>query len=379
MAKDRNGRELPKGIRQRANGKYEGRVKYEYQSYSVYGNTVTDCKKAMLDLRYQLEHGLYVEKSKMTIDEWFATWIEEYKSLQVKKSTVKQYESYYGRYIRPVIGKKPVTSLRPEHIQKLLNDLARNGYSNSTVQLTKDIIYGLLQQAFKNGIIEINPVLKVSIPKGRMGTEKKPLTEEEQRLFLNYATGSDVENIFRFALMTGMRNGELCGLRRCDIDFENRLIHVNHTLVYIPGEGLQLDEPKSKAGKRDIPMLDCAYDLLKEQMRMQDSLSNGNISYLKDERYVFSYDGIEPMRMRHVDNELKKIQKRMREDGIVIEGFSMHTLRHTFATRCLEQGMQFKTLQVIMGHATMQMTADLYSHVLPNMKLKEMQKIAILF
>ena len=154
---------------------------------------------------------------------------------------------------------------------------------------------------------------------------------------------------------------------------------MNHTLVYIPGEGLQLDEPKSKAGKRDIPMLDCAYDLLKEQMRMQDSLSNGNISYLKDERYVFSYDGIEPMRMRHVDNELKKIQKRMREDGIVIEGFSMHTLRHTFATRCLEQGMQFKTLQVIMGHATMQMTADLYSHVLPNMKLKEMQKIAILF
>lgn len=379
MAKDRNGRELPKGIRQRSNGKYEGRVKYEYQSYSVYSDTVTECKKAMTDLRYRLEHGLYVEKSKMTIEEWFATWIEEYKSLRVKKSTKRQYEDYYGRYIGPVIGKKPVTSIRPEHIQKLLNDLARNDMSDSTVQLTKDIIYGMMQQAFKNGIIEINPVLKVSIPKGRARKEKKALTEEEQRMFLDYASGSSMENVFRFALMTGMRNGELCGLRWCDIDFESRLIHVNHTLVYIPGEGVELDEPKTKAGKREIPMLESAYVVLKEQRKKQELLLNGNISYLKDERYVFSYDGTEPVRMRHTDNELKKIQKKMHSDGIVIEGFSMHTLRHTFATRCLEQGMQLKTLQVIMGHSTMQMTADLYSHVLPNTKQKEMQKIAVLF
>lgn len=106
MAVDKNGKPLPPGIRQRANGKYEGRVKVEYQSHSVYGDTITEVKKKMTELRYKLEHGDFVASSKMTVGEWFHTWMEQYKVNQVKAGTIISYNDYFDFYIKDSMGNR---------------------------------------------------------------------------------------------------------------------------------------------------------------------------------------------------------------------------------------------------------------------------------
>ena len=104
MAVDKKGKQLPLGIRQRANGRYEGRVKVEYRSYSVYADTITETKKKMRELKYKLDHGLFVEKEKITLDEWNKTWMEQYKKNRVKNSTYNSYQKYYKGAISKRLG-----------------------------------------------------------------------------------------------------------------------------------------------------------------------------------------------------------------------------------------------------------------------------------
>ena len=127
MAVDKKGKQLPPGIRQRANGRYEGRVKVEYKSYSVYADTITETKKKMRELKYKLDHGLFVEKEKITLDEWYTTWLEEYKKNRVKIGTYTSYDKYYRSSIMKQIGNKNIGEIRGEHIQKLYNDMVKEG------------------------------------------------------------------------------------------------------------------------------------------------------------------------------------------------------------------------------------------------------------
>ena len=112
MAVDKNGKPLPLGIRQRANGKYEGRVQYEFDRYSVYADTLTELKKKMTELRYKLEHGAFVASSKITVEEWFKTWMEQYKENQVKAGTIISYTDYFNIYIKEGLGKKKLVDIR---------------------------------------------------------------------------------------------------------------------------------------------------------------------------------------------------------------------------------------------------------------------------
>ena len=104
VAVDKKGKQLPPGIRQRANGRYEGRVKVEYRSYSVYADTITETKKKMRELKYKLDHGLFVEKEKITLDEWNKTWMVQYKKNRVKNSTYNSYQKYYKVSISKRLG-----------------------------------------------------------------------------------------------------------------------------------------------------------------------------------------------------------------------------------------------------------------------------------
>ena len=124
MAIDKRGRKLPKGIRQRGNT-FEGRFMYKGVSYTVQASTITKTQKEMTDLKYKLEHGLYVKKEKITLMEWYETWLEEYKKNRVKIGTYTSYEKYYKSTINNRLGNKELSEIRGEHIQKLYNDMVK--------------------------------------------------------------------------------------------------------------------------------------------------------------------------------------------------------------------------------------------------------------
>ena len=141
MAIDKRGRKLPKGIQQRYSG-FEGRFMYQGKRYMVHGSTVTETQKKMTDLKYRLEHGLFVEKKKITLNEWFRTWLEEYKKNRVKIGTYTSYDKYYYSVIEGKLGQKSISEIRGEHIQKLYNDLVKEGYALSSIKIVSAVLNG---------------------------------------------------------------------------------------------------------------------------------------------------------------------------------------------------------------------------------------------
>lgn len=372
MAVDKRGRKLPKGIRQRSSS-YEGRFTYQYKEYVVHGRTISETQKNMTELKYKLEHGIFVEEKKIMLDDWFKTWMEEYKKNRVKIGTYNNYCKYYDSILRKRLGSKQIAEIRGEHIQKLYNDLAKEEYAISSIKIVSAVLNGCFKQAMRNGLIERNPVTLAELPRETEKKSRQAMTKEHQELFMSYAEGSYLYNFFAVMLRTGMRNGEMRGLKYTDIDKKKKVIHVQRTLKYIEGQGYMEDTPKTRTSKRDIPLTADTLKLLEAQRNYW------GFKVEKLDRYLFCNEKGEPLSRDRVQSETDRIVKRIREEGNDFEHITAHIFRHTFATRAIEAGMQPQVLKTILGHSSLAMTMDLYSHVLPDTKAEEMDKIANAF
>ena len=373
MAIDKRGRKLPKGIRQRGNT-FEGRFMYKGVSYTVQASTITKTQKEMTDLKYKLEHGLYVKKEKITLMEWYETWLEEYKKNRVKIGTYTSYEKYYKSTINNRLGNKELSEIRGEHIQKLYNDMVKEGYAISSIKIVSAILNGCLQQAMKNGLIERNPVKLAELPR-QTGTKKErtAMTKEQQDLFMNYAEESYLYHFFSVMLRTGMRKGEMQGLKYSDIDKKQNVIHVRRTLKYIEGKGYFEDTPKTRTSTRDIPLTAAITEHIEAQRKYW------GFKVVRMDQYLFCNENGDPISRERIQGEIDRIIKRIKSDGYDFPRITSHVFRHTFATRAIEAGMPPQVLKTILGHSSLAMTMDLYSHVLPDTKADEMQKIANVF
>ena len=372
MAIDRRGRKLPKGIQQRYN-EFEGRFMYQGKSYLVHGKTITEAQKKMTDLRYKLEHGIFVEKSRLTFGEWFNTWMEEYKKNQVKAGTYYNYWKTYRGMLKKRVGTTYLSEIRGEHIQKLYNDWTKEEYALSTIKIAAAILNGAFQQAMRNGLVERNPVKLAELPRQRGKKMRQAMTKEQQAAFMDCAKVSYLYNFFAVMLRTGMRTGEMRGLKYTDVDKKKNVLHVNRTLKYYEGKGYFEDTPKTLTSKRDIP-------LTVDTIKLLDAQRNyWGFKVEKMDRYLFCNENGEPLSRERVQAEIDRIIKRMTAEGMDFPRITPHVFRHTFATRAIEAGMQPQVLKTILGHSSLAMTMDLYSHVLPDTKAEEMEKIANVF
>ena len=374
MAIDKRGRKLPKGIRQRSDT-FEGRFTYQGKSYTVHGKTITETQKNMTDLKYKLEHGVYVSKKQITLNDWFETWMEEYKKNRIKRGTYENYKkNFYGIVKRRFnLGNVQLTDIRGEHVQKLYNDLVKEDYALSTIKIVSAVLNGCMQQALRNGLIERNPVKLAELPRQTEKTRREAMTREQQAIFMEYAKESYLYNFYAVMLRTGMRNGEMRGLKYTDIDKKKNVIRVQRTLKYIEGEGYFEDTPKTRTSKRDIPLTAATLQLLEEQRKFW------GFKVEKMDRYLFCNELGEPLSRARVRAETDRIVKRIRVAGHDFPHITPHVFRHTFATRAIEAGMQPQVLKTILGHSSLAMTMDLYSHVLPETRAEEMEKIANVF
>lgn len=366
---------LPKGISWREDRKsYLGRFTYQGQPYVLYDTQWKRLNQRMEEMRVELKKGTYIKECTLTLNAWFDKWMETYKKKTVKYGTYYNYKNHYDYYVRKGIGKKKLKDVTVDDIQTLYNNLHDRDFVAGTIKLVGATLNGCFKKALNNRLISFNPVPFAEIPNCREKQEKYVFTKEEQQHFMEYIKESYLYDLFRIIIMTGMRNGEARALRWCDIDFEKKLISVNHTLVWVTGEGHMLDTPKTKASKRKIPMLSQAYDILLEMKRQADNKGMGNA-----DNFVFCLpDGSELSRSR-VEIQLEMIEKHMLEDGIAVGHFTCHTLRHAFATRAIENGMKPHVLKTILGHSNISMTMDLYVHVLGNEKAQEMLLMENLF
>ncbi|MDO4277194.1 MAG: tyrosine-type recombinase/integrase [Lachnoclostridium edouardi] len=371
-------RQLPPGITYRPKEhRYMGRFSHYGERYTTYGRTLKEVKQNLNDLRYEVEHGTYIREESITFAEWFEIWIKDYKEPSVKMGTVGVYRQNYNAYIKNIFGNKQLREIRAEHIQRFYNGMSTH-YAHNTLEVCRAVLNGAFSQAVKNEIIRKNPVSNTTFPKNNKKQTAKVMTMAEQTLFLKYTAGTKYDSLYEIALFTGMRSGELRGLRWEDVDFHKREIHVACTLTYQNGE-YHSETPKTQTSDRIIPMMDRVFQLLKKQQKEQLKLrlTMGELwEPLKGfETLVFTNLYGRPINRDRLKREIDKIVKKMNQAGIPFAHITPHTFRHTFATRSIEEGMPPKVLQVILGHSDLSMTTEIYAHVLPDTKAEEMKRL----
>lgn len=370
MGKDLKGKELGVGISQRKDGLYTARFisKQSGKTVQKYFNKLQDCRQWYADAVFADEHGGINASGDMSVEAWFDYWIENIKGDSIRPNTIRNYKERFVHNIKEHIGKMTLSSVKPMHCQNILN-LMKNDYKSSTIYQTRMALYCMFSDAAENDIIAKNPVTKsVKYDIGKESKETRALTIEEQKKFLEVAKNTSNYNQYAFILQTGLRTGEMIGLRWSDVDFVNKEINIERTAEfrYSVGEW-RVGEPKSKAGYRKVPLTEEAIKILKDQKEKLKKLKVVNFEFSD---YIFLSRKGEPTKNSAYDSTLFKLC-----DKAGIERFSMHVLRHTFATRCIEAGMRPKTLQVILGHSNVGITMNLYVHVTEDERQNEVKKI----
>ena len=271
----------------------------------------------------------------------------------------------------------------------------------ATIDNVHTVLHQVFNLAVDDGYIRLNPtdnMLKELKQSHNFQVEKrKALTIPEQQLFINFLKNHPVYRhwypVFAIMLGTGLRVGELIGLRWCDIDLDEGLIHVNHTLVYYNhGDGngcsFSINTPKTKAGERTVPMMDDVKEaFLLEKQNQEDAgvKCKAIVDCYTDFIFINRYGDVQHQgtlnkALRRIirDCNFEVLDKVHREDAVILPKFSNHSLRHTFATRALELGMDIKTLSEILGHTNVGITLNRYAHSLYEFKIHEMNKLSTL-
>ena len=382
MGKSLTGKELGQGISQRKDGRYQARFTNRFgKRQTIYGKTLNEIRQKLRTEQYEDEKQINVISSDMTLDEWFEIWMDTCKN-NCRDSSRQNYRVSYNR-IRNSLGWRKLNGLNLIVLQQAFNELK----SDALRRDTKKTLVDMLNKAIDSDLLHKNAAKQINtiVTKDSKPEEQRVLKLEETDLFLEAASHYRYFNEFSLALETGMRIGEIIGLKWSDIDFANRTIYVKRTLVYIicedkddPKYGkwrFDFHEPKTDKGRRKIPMTLKAYQILKKQLLWKRGIeAKGHKAPEGFEDLVFTTTKNTPISPRDTTVVMKYISKRIASKEPQFEPLTPHTLRHTFATRCIERGMNPKTLQIILGHSTVHITLNLYCHVTDDTLISEMCK-----
>lgn len=391
MGKDLKGKELGVGISQRKDGRYSAKLTLKNgRRVEKYFSKISEARRWYTEQQHYKNNNIYVNPD-ITLDTFYEFWIKNCKEDIVKDGTLKNYRQQYTRHIKPLIGYMKLKDIKSIHCQSVLNSMYEDGYAYGTMNLTRITLHAIFKSAVSNDYIFKNPVDETVKPKKREDPKQRVLTREEQYLFLKYSASTMYDTAYRLILQTGLRAGEVGGLRWSDIDYEKNVIHVRRTLLEAKEKGgFYFGDPKSKNSVRDIPITEECKAILTEQRIKQAKYKLRSSTWeSKWGDLVFTTVHGNPVGCSTFNNMMNKVVKKINEDRkfyydenkvaeeerVYFERIYSHALRHTFATRCIEAGMNPKVLQGILGHSSFKVTMDMYVHVLDEAKETEMKKV----
>lgn len=375
MAKGKRRQNGEGTIYQRANGLWVCEITLGYNSdgkrikKTISSMNLETLKKKINDTKYLNDRHMISEPSKYTVADWVEFWLKTYKKGSIKPTTYDMYNGCLMRYIKPQIGHYKLDSLTPIVIQRFINDLSvkginkKSGLSFSTIKKVLITLSQAYKQAMALNIVYQNPCDKVILPSSE---KRKALafTKEEQESFLALCTNENTfENLFIFAFNTGMRLGEMLALTWKDIDTENDTVSVNKNLTIVndydnPNKKSKtiINTTKTESGNRVIPLSKKALEAVKSQRKNNKGSSP----------FVFYSKAGTPLMKRNIYRAFKELLRR----ADIKSNVTVHSMRHSFATRLLEKGADIKTVSELLGHKSIQITLDTYSHVSMDLKSK---------
>lgn len=398
--KDSNRIVLKKGEYQRTNGTYAYRwTDGKGKRHEVYARDLDDLRAKEKEIDADTNEGLKVEARYVIINEMYDLW--EQLKRGIKDNTFENYKYMYNTFVRPSFGKKRIQTLKKSDVKIFYNYLAdQRCLQASTIDSIHTVLHQVLDMAVDDKYIRNNPsdkALKELKQSHVFKTEKRrALTIAEQELFLNYLRNNETYShwypIFAVMLGTGMRVGEITGLRWCDIDIDNGVIDINHTLVYychrheveLNGCYFNINTPKTKASNRKIPMIES----VKEAFLMEKS--NQEKTGIKCSAVIDGYSDFifvnRNGKTQHQGTLNKAIRRIIRDCNdevllndenatVLLPHFSCHSLRHTFSTRMCEAGINVKVIQDTLGHQDISTTMNIYTDATKEMKKQEFESL----
>ncbi|MDD6036227.1 MAG: tyrosine-type recombinase/integrase [Lachnospiraceae bacterium] len=380
MGKDLKGKELGTGITQRKDGTYQARFIDRWgKRQTIYGKDLKLLRKDYAKCVADNERKLNV-KEQLTLDDWFTKWLEVYKNKSVRPNTKREYVHIYNKSISPYLGSRKINELVKSDIQQVVDRAYDSGYLYERQNKIRLILRDMLQRAIEDHLIVSNPVSGIKV-RSEKEISARALTVSEQQIFLEFCTNTFYENLFQVALNTGLRPGELFALQVSDIDFENGLINVDKTLVYQKyltdtKKEFHVEPPKTKQSYRKVPINSVCKKYLLRQIEQKKIVETKQPKEFNS--YLFTTKYNTPLNSVILSDAIKSVIRQInlfRTAQDKLEFFSGHTFRHTFATRCLEAGVAPKVVQAILGHASLKMTMDLYTHVTEDKAIADIERI----
>ena len=274
MGKDLRGKELGKGIYQRKDGRYEARAKINGKTIDIFGRNLRELKKRFEEEKEEAENVLEAKRKKITLNEWFEEWFQNYKVPYIKETSIfpmrSKFYNSYGKYL----GDKRLIDITNIDIQSVINIMRKEGKATATMRDALGRMRDCMESAKNNMLIQINPCFEIKVPWENKQIERRFLYKDEQNRFLKAVEHNWYKEMFYIVFLTGMRIGEVGGLMWSDIDFENKCIHINRSLScqYEYGNKmLRLTEPKTHNSYRKIPFFGEAEEMYRAQQRKSKS------------------------------------------------------------------------------------------------------------
>ena len=378
---------LQKGESLHSNGKYQYRWTDDTGArHSIYAPTLDDLRAKEALIAKDISDQIKPEARTLTLNDLFDRWRQLKRGL--KDNTFQNYVYMYNQYVMPRFGYKRISALVKSDLKHFYNTLVdERGLSIATVDVVHNVVHQVLDTAVEDAYIRRNPAdnvlkeLRKELALRR--SKRRALTKDEQDLFLRYLKKSTQYRhwypIFAVLIGTGLRVGEAVGLRWCDVDLDEGVIDVNHTLVYyrhaVDGCYCNIHTPKTVNGIRQVPMLSFVKEaFLEERRRQQDEGVNCNATIDGYTNFIFLNRNGQPQHQGTLNKALRRITRDCNADAmrrgskVLLPHFSCHSLRHTFTTRMCEAGINIKVIQDTLGHADVSTTLNIYADATKELK-----------
>ncbi len=326
--------------------------------------TKRDAEAFLVGLLHERDTGIDIQPGRITLSKFLERWLKDYARVNTAPKTFIRYEEIARLHLVPSLGSIRLIKLRPPHIQQAYSKLLGKGLSSRTVLHCHRVLREALQHAVQWQLLARNPADAVQPPRPER-SEVRALEAEEARQLLQAVARTRYDALVHLAVTSGMRKGELLGLRWSDVDLDAGVLHVQQTCQWLPHQGFVFRQPKTQLSRRAVALSPEAVRRLHQhrQRQLEERLAVG--SAYQDNGLVFTTPLGAPIDPSNFRRAWERI---VREAGLGHVRF--HDLRHTHATLLLQQGVHPKIVSERLGHAGVAITMDTYSHVLPSLQAK---------
>ena len=327
----------------------------------LYAKSQAEARRKLTEAIADRDRGLTYDAEGLTLEEYLARWLEDSVRGSVKVNTYQSYSSLVRLHICPTLGGTKLSALTPAHVQTLYRAKLDEGLAPKTVKYIHTTLHRALRQAVRWGLVPRNAAAEADPPRV-VTPEMTPLSPTQSRTLLEAAKGNRLETLYVLAVTTGMRQGELLGLGWEDVDLEARAARVRRTLTLAKG-GPRLTEPKTKGSRRSIRLTSGAVEALDLHREAQEAEGAAAGDTWNAWDLVFCTKRGTPIRRDNLHD--KHWKPLLRRSGLPDVRF--HDLRHTCATLLLAKGVHPKIVSEMLGHSSIAITLDTYSHVIPGL------------